>query len=182
MSATSASDRIEAYGAAILELARAEGQSERVEQELFTIARTFATSNEFRDALTNPQLPVERKQAIIDDLVSGRATSLTTGLVSLIVAVGRAADLTDIVNSFIARAAASRARAVAEVRSAVPLEPELVERLTAALNRATGKDLEVKVIVDPTVVGGIVARIGDTIIDGSVASRLANLRDVLRSA
>ncbi len=68
------------YGSAIFEVAKAEGQLERVEGELFTVARTFATSNELRDALTNPQLPIERKQGIIDDLIGGRASILSVGL------------------------------------------------------------------------------------------------------
>ncbi len=173
---------LDGYGAAIFEVAKAEGQLERLERELFTVARTFATSNELRDTLTNPQLPIERKQGIIDDLIGGRASTLTVGLVSFVVEVGRAADLPAIIDAFIARAASSRAKVVAEIRSAVPLEPEVLERLAAALSRATGKDLELKVIVDPSVIGGVVARVGDVVIDGSVARRLAMLREVMKSA
>ena len=192
MSAESASSRPEAshsesgaldgYGAAIFEVARAEGQLDRLERELFTVAQTFATSNELRDTLTNPQLPLERKQGIIDDLIGGRASTLTVGLVAFVVEVGRAADLPTIIDAFIARAAGSRSKAVAEIRSAVPLETEVVQRLSAALSRATGKDLELKVIVDPTVLGGIVARVGDVVIDGSVAHSLASLREAMKSA
>ena len=173
---------MEGYGAAIFEVAKAEGQLERIERELFTVARTFATSNELRDALTNPQLPIERKQGIIDDLIGGRASTLTVAFVSFVVEAGRATDLPSIIDAFIARAAASRAKAVAEIRSAVPLEPEVLERLGAALSRATGKDLELKVIVDPSVIGGVIARVGDIVIDGSVARRLASLREVMKSA
>jgi F-type H+-transporting ATPase subunit delta len=170
------------YGSAIFEAAKAEGQLERMERELFTVARTFATSNELREALTNPQLPIERKQGIIDDLIGARASNLTTAIVSFVVQAGRATDLPAIIDGFLARAAESRAKAVAEIRSAVPLEPDVVERLGAALSRATGKDLELKVIVDPSVIGGVVARVGDIVIDGSVASRLASLREVMKSA
>ncbi|HKY49338.1 MAG TPA: ATP synthase F1 subunit delta [Acidimicrobiia bacterium] len=192
MSAESSSSRPEAsrsdngvldgYGAAIFEVARAEGQLDRLERELFTVAQTFATSNELRDTLTNPSLPLERKQGIIDDLIGGRASTLTVGLVAFVVEVGRAADLPTIIDAFIARAAGSRSKAVAEIRSAVPLETEVVQRLSAALSRATGKDLELKVIVDPTVLGGIVARVGDVVIDGSVAHSLASLREAMKSA
>ncbi|HSL26689.1 MAG TPA: ATP synthase F1 subunit delta [Acidimicrobiia bacterium] len=181
MDERAATDRADAYGAAILELARAEGETERVERELFTIARTFATSHELRDTLTNPQVPAERKQGILDDLIGGHASTLTAGLVSFIVGQGRSSELPEIVDAFVARAAASRAKVVAEVRSAMPLEAPVLERLTAALSRATGKDVEIKVIVDPEIVGGIVARVGDTVIDGSVASRLAKFRETLRS-
>ncbi|HUO47084.1 MAG TPA: F0F1 ATP synthase subunit delta, partial [Acidimicrobiia bacterium] len=94
-------DPIQAYASAILEIGRAEGELERVERELLTVAQTFATSNELRDALTNPQLSFERKQGIIDDLIGGRASSLTVGLVSFIVGQGRATELTAIVDALV---------------------------------------------------------------------------------
>lgn len=172
-------DRINGYGSALLELATAEGELEKVERELFTIAQTFATSNELRDALTNTQIGRERKQGIIDDLIGSRASDLTVEAVSLIVNLGHASDLPAIVDAFVSKAAASRAKAVAEIRSAIPLEQKTLDRLTAALSRISGKELEVKVIVDPDVVGGIVARIGDTVIDGTVARKLESLRQAL---
>lgn len=175
-------DRISAYAAAVFELAKAEGELETLEKQLFTIARSFATSDELRDSLSNPRLPNERKQGIIDDLIGGRASTLTVGLVSFVVSQGRAADLPEIVDRFVALAAESRSKAVAEIRSAVKLDRAVVDRLATALSRVTGKSLEVKTIVDPAVVGGIVARVGDTVIDGSVARRLANLREVLKKS
>ena len=63
------------------------------------------------------------------------------------------------------------------MRSAVPLDAAQQERLAAALSQATGKQVEVKVIVDENVLGGIVARIGDTVIDGTVRRRLAQLKE-----
>ena len=68
---------------------------------------------------------------------------------------------------------------VAEVRSAVPLDDEQVQRLAEALSQATGKHVEVKVIVDPSVLGGVVARIGDTVIDGTVRHRLDQLEGAI---
>jgi F-type H+-transporting ATPase subunit delta len=68
---------------------------------------------------------------------------------------------------------------VGEVRTAIPLDDEQRRRLTEALERATGKKIELKVIVDPSVVGGIVARVGDTVIDGSIRHRLEQLREAL---
>ncbi len=172
-------DPLSGYGTAILEIARAEGDLERVERELYTVARTFATSNELREALTDPGLPTERKQGIIDDLIGGRASHLTLGLLSFIVGQGRASDFPAIVDAFVGQAAASRAKAIAEIRSALPLDQATIDRLTAVLSRVTGKDLEVKMVVDPEVLGGIVARVGDVVIDGSIAHRLAEMRQVL---
>ena len=176
-----AEDRIQGYASAIFEIARGEGELERVESELFQIARTFETSAELRDALTDPRLPQDRKQGIVDDLLGARADELTVSLVGFIVNLGHASDLPEIVDGFIARAASERQRSVAEVRSAIALDDETVARLETALAKATGKQVEVKVVVDPTVLGGIVARVGDTVIDGSVRSRLDTMRDTLQS-
>ena len=77
------------------------------------------------------------------------------------------------------RAAAEREHEVAEVRTAVDLDDEQRRRLTEALERATGKKIELKVIRDPTVIGGVVARVGDTVIDGTVRHRLEQLREAL---
>ncbi|MFW2340076.1 MAG: ATP synthase F1 subunit delta [Acidimicrobiia bacterium] len=176
-----AEDRIQGYAAAIFEIARGEGDLERVESELFQIARTFETSADLREALTDPRLPQDRKQGIVDDLLGTRAAELTVSLVGFIVGLGHASELPEIVDGFVAKAAADRQRAVAEVRSAVELDAETISRLESALAKATGKQVEVKVVVDPAVLGGIVARVGDTVIDGSVRSRLDTLRDTLQS-
>ncbi|REK21246.1 MAG: ATP synthase F1 subunit delta [Actinobacteria bacterium] len=174
-------DRINGYAKGFLELARAEGSLESVESELFSIAETLESSPELRSALTDPQLPNDKKTAIVDDLLGGKASSLTVGLVHLLVDQDRASELPSIARALVEIAAASRDRAVAEIRSAVPLDDQTIERLAAALGKATGKKLEVKAVVDESVVGGIVARVGDTVIDGSVAGRFQSLRNAVQS-
>ena len=92
---------------------------------------------------------------------------------------GRARELPEIVNRLVERAAAERQREVAEVRTAIMLDDEQRRRLTEALEKATGKQIELKVIQDPSVLGGVIARIGDTVIDGTVRRRLDQLREAL---
>jgi F-type H+-transporting ATPase subunit delta len=174
-------DRAAGYATAIFELARAEDQLERVETELGTIARALSTSPDLRSTLTDPQLPLERKQGIVDDLLGGRAAPLTLGLVQLIISQGRVSELADISRSLLETAAASRERALAEVRTAVPLDEATIERLAHALGQATGKRVEVRVTVDPTVIGGVVARVGDTVIDGSISRKVDELRQAVKS-
>lgn len=174
-------DRISGYAAGILEIARAEGNLERVENELYALGRQIEGSSELRAALTDPQLPLERKRAVVSDLLSGHASSLTVGLIEFLLGQNLASDVDAIAASLASQAAAARNRQLAEIRSAIPLEPQTVERLAAALGRATGTTLEVKTVVDPSVVGGIVARVGDTVIDGSVASKLDSLRTALQA-
>jgi F-type H+-transporting ATPase subunit delta len=171
--------RIDGYANALFEVARVEGSLGEVEDELFRFARTLEGSDELRSVLTDPAIPAERRQGVVEDLLGGRASPTTANLVSFVVGAGRARDLPAIIDRLVQRVAAERSREVAEVRSAIELDDATVARLAAALESATGKQLEVKVIVDPSVLGGIVAQVGDTVIDGTVRTRLEQLRDVI---
>ena len=170
--------RKEAYAAAFFAVAQAEGALEDVEDELFRVSRTIAGDDRLRSVLTDPSIPVEARQGVIEDLLRA-ARPITRSLVAFVVGAGRARDLPDIVDEFLKMAAGARQREVAEVTSAVPLDEAQKERLAQALSNATGKQVEVLVIVDPYVLGGLRARIGDRVIDGTVRTRLEKLRDVL---
>jgi F-type H+-transporting ATPase subunit delta len=172
-------DRIDGYAKGLFEIARAEGTLDEVEDELFRFARSVESSDALRDTLTDELIPAARRQAIVEDLLGGRATTTTVQLVSLVVGSGRGRDLPAIINKLVERAAETKDRAVAEVRSAVILSEDQRTRLAAALVNATGKQVELKVVVDPTVLGGLVATVGDTVIDGSVNSRLDQLKSLL---
>jgi F-type H+-transporting ATPase subunit delta len=114
---------------------------------------------------------------VVEELMARTAIPTSVGLVAMVVAGDRAADLPAIVDRFLELSAAERQRDVAEVRSAVPLDDHLRERLAEALSRAVGKEVEVKVVVDPAVLGGVVARVGDTVIDGTIRHRLEELKE-----
>lgn len=175
----SVDDRTKGYAAGILAIARGEGQLERVESELFQIGRAIESTPELYDALADPRIPTEKKQAIITDTLGGRAADLTVSIATFIVAAGRGQEMGAIADALSAEAAASRDQEVAIVRSAVALDDETVSRLAVALGKATGKKVDIKVIVDPAVVGGLVATVGDTVIDGSVRTKLDSLRAAL---
>jgi len=170
-------DRIEAYAEGMLNIAKAEGTLNEVSDELFRFARALEGSDELRAALTDPHLPASRRQQIVEDLLGSQASPTTVALVSMAVGAGRARDLPAVIDSLVAKAAAQEDKAVAEVRSVVELTEDQRTRLAAAIGKATGKTVEVKVIIDPTVLGGLVTTIGDTVIDGSVRSRLDQLKN-----
>jgi F-type H+-transporting ATPase subunit delta len=172
-------DRIDAYASALFEVAKAEGTLDEVEDELFRFGRSLEGSDELRNALTDELVPADRRQAIVEDLLGGKASPTTTSLVSFVVGSGRGRDLPAIIGKLVEMAAAEKQRAVAEVRSAIPLNDDQKARLAAALANATGKQVEVKVIVDPSVLGGLVATIDDTVIDGTVRTRLDQLKALL---
>ncbi|MBA2609015.1 MAG: ATP synthase F1 subunit delta [Actinobacteria bacterium] len=169
--------RAEGYAAAFYAVAEAEDAVAAVEDELHAVARALESNDELRTTLTDQAVPAELRQGIVEDLLGSRANPVTTSLVSFVVGAGRARELPAIVDAFVAKAADSRAEAVAEVRSAVALDDDQKARLAAALSKETGKKISVKVTVDPSVLGGIVAQIGDTVIDGSVRHRLDQLKE-----
>jgi F-type H+-transporting ATPase subunit delta len=171
--------RVDMYASALFEIARAEGQLDEVEDELFRFARNLEGSDELKNVLTDDLIPAEKRLAVVEDLLGGKATPTTVQLVSLVVGTGRGRELPAIINRLVERAAAAKSRTVAEVRSAVPLDEDQQARLAAALANATGKEVELKVVVDPSVLGGLVATVGDTVIDGTVRARLEQLTSLL---
>ena len=173
------SDRTNAYADALLTVARAEGRLDEVEDELFRFARSLEASDSLRTTLTDDQIPPAKRQAVLEDLLGGKASPTTVQLLSFVVGSGRAGELPSIISTLVDRAAGLKSRALAEVRTAVPLTDEQKTRVAAALANATGKQIELKVVVDPAVMGGIVAQVGDTVIDGSVRSRLDQIKSLL---
>jgi F-type H+-transporting ATPase subunit delta len=171
-----ADDRSLAYAQALFNVAGTEGNLAEVEDELFRFARTLEASDELRTTLTDAALPVSRRQQIVEDLLGGKANPVTVALASMVVGTGRSRDLVAIIDELVKISATEANKELAEVRSAVPLTEDQQARLAEALGKATGKTLEVKVVVDPTVLGGVVAQVGDTVIDGSVRSRLEQLK------
>jgi F-type H+-transporting ATPase subunit delta len=170
-------DRVESYAQALLGVARAEGRVGAIEDDLFRFARALDASDDLRMALGDRNVPAERRIAIVDELMAGTALPVSMGLVSMVVGADRASELPAVIDRFLELSAEERQHEVAEVRAAVPLDERLRERLAQALSDATGKQVEVKVVVDPNVLGGVVARIGDTVIDGSVRHRLDQLKE-----
>jgi F-type H+-transporting ATPase subunit delta len=172
-------DRIDAWAQALLDIAQSEDNLSEVEDELFRFSRIVEGNDDLRMALSNPGQPAERRAAIVDELLEHRSLQMTRAIAAFVVGAGRGHDLPAIVTRFVELAAQSREHEVAEVRSAVPLDDAQVQRLAQALSRATNKNIEVRVVVEPDLMGGIVATIGDTVIDGTVRHRLDQLKETL---
>ncbi len=175
-------ERIRGYASALFAVAEAEGETKPVEEQLYAFANLLERDARIRDALTNPALPTENKKGVIRDVLGDRANPVALNLLGLIVELGRGRELGAIVDELAAVAAERRQHQVAEVRSAVPLDEARTKRLEAALSRATGRTVEVKVVVDPGVIGGIVAHVGDEVFDGTLRSRLQEARQRLAGA
>jgi F-type H+-transporting ATPase subunit delta len=175
-------DLVRGYAQALFAVARAEGELEQVETQLYAFAKLVGRDHRVRDALLDPALPADNKRGLIRDTLGERANPIAVNLLAFLVEQGRARELDRVIEAMAQVSAESRRHALAEVRSAVPLDDAQRERLARALSQATGHEVEVRVTVDPSLLGGIVARIGDTIIDGSVRSRLDEAKQQLAGA
>ncbi len=171
--------QVQGYARALFSVAEAEGALDDVEDELFRFSATLQQQGELREALTDLALPFERKRAMLEELLSDRASRHTVALLTFVVEQGRARELPAIVDRLVELASERRQREVAEVRVAVELDEQQRTRLAEALARATGKRVELKVVHDPSVVGGVFARVGDQVIDGTVRNRLTQARELL---
>lgn len=152
--------------------AQRSGGLDDVEDELFRFSRILSGNNELRTALTDRVASVEAKAALLHTLLGGRARPVTERLVTRLVTAPRGRSLDNGIESLSKLAAARRNRMVAEVVSAVPLSDQQKARLGAALARIYGRQVHLNLDVDPTILGGVRVRIGDEIINGSIADRL----------
>jgi F-type H+-transporting ATPase subunit delta len=167
-------EQTHAYARAALAVAEAEGATEVVERELDAVARALDGNEELRAAVTDQQVPLGRRLGMVDGDLLASAHPATRTTLAMLLAADRLAALGSIVAAM--RELADSGRVMAEVTVAVPLDEARRTALTAALERATGRELDVRFVVDPTVVGGVRATVGDTVIDGSLLRRLTDLR------
>ena len=164
---------------ALFTAAERAGELERVEDEIFRFSRIYQGAADLRQALTDPVVPDEQKRAVVDDLLAGKARDVTVRLVTELIGRGRTHDLDRALAALAEQAAARRGRVVAEVRTAVELDDARLERLGAALERETGRRVELHVIIDPGVVGSLAVRVGDELYDGTVRRQLDAARERL---
>jgi F-type H+-transporting ATPase subunit delta len=165
-----------AYAQAVVALARGEGALDTVADELLTIARAVGDNDGLRQRLTDNNLPVGNRLTFVESDALRAAHPASRTALAMLIAADRAGELPAIAEEVAGIAASARDEVVAEVRVAVPLDEPRKQALKQALERATGKKLDLKVYVDESVVGGVRARIGDTVIDGSLSRRLEDLR------
>jgi F-type H+-transporting ATPase subunit delta len=161
---------------AIVETADAAGQLDDLEDELFRFGRIVNAESELRFTLSNPFIQADRKRALVDDLLSGKVTAATLRLVTQAAIYPRGRSLDASLEVYAGLAAQRRERLVAQVRVAAKLTVRQRSRLRAALSTMYGHEVHLNVVLDPNVVGGMSVQIGDELIDGSTASRLAELR------
>lgn len=166
----------QAYAQAVHAIAVAEGALDIVESELSSIAEVVTADPAVVSRLSDRQLPLEQRLRFLDGGVLGTAHPVTRAAIAMLIGAERIGHVRDVVTALSERSATGAGLTYAEVQVAHPLSRAQTNRLQSALEKATGAKLTMRVVVDPSIVGGVRARIGDTVIDGSIARRLSQLR------
>ncbi len=165
------------YAKALLDVVRLEGDPQQAEQDLAAFVDLLAQHPTLQKVLTNPAIPAPSKRAAVQALVD-RATPMTAvgKLLLLLAERDRLELLPELLASFHAGVLDLLHVVQAEVTTATALAPDRADALRTRLEEVTGRAVIVRAHVDPAIIGGVVARIGSTVYDGSVATQLARMR------
>ena len=174
-----AEERVDGYATAVLESLESQASLARVQDELFRFHQIVGGSEELGTALSSRDLDGDVRAKIVVDLLEGRSDPTTVRLAAYATHIGRSRDYHNLLAHLVDRVAAERNRRLADVRSAVELDDSQQADLASALGRVVGHEVEVRVTVDPYVLAGFVATVGDTVVDGSARHRLELLKDRL---
>ena len=172
-------ERLDGYARGVLESVDDRSELSEIEDALFRFERIVAGSVELTEALTGRDLPPEARAGLVADLLGTKAGLATTRLAAYAATVGRPRDYLALLEFLVARVAAEADRRIADVRAMTEMTDDQQQRLATALSHIVGQRIEVRVLVDPGVLGGFVASIGDTVVDGSIRHRLDLLKERL---
>lgn len=168
------------YARALFDVARAESDPGKVQQDLSAVLAAIDGSAELSAVLTNRSVPETARRAVIVAVAEKvGAAPVVVKLLALLAERRRLDLLPDVAAVYGERLLEFQNVLQAEVRTAAPLAPEAARALEASLARATGKQIAMRVTVDRSLLGGVVARVGSTVYDGSVRTQLKKMRDQL---
>lgn len=169
------------YAKALVQLAADEGAVDKFQDELSGVEALLAGNPELGSLLSNPAYGIEEKLAILKDISAKKQLSTTiSNAILLLQERNRLSCLGAIVTSYSVLADELSGIVRPVVTSAFPLAADRIAEIQGALEKSTGRKVVLKVEVDPSLIGGIVTRIGDKVLDGSVKTELTRIEDILQ--
>jgi len=168
------------YAEALYAIAEREKSVDAIEQELIAVDAVVRENRDLQKVLYHPRITSEDKKSVLSELLSGKVSQVTMEFLNLLVDRQREQFLSVIVEYYVNLANKARNITEARITSAIELTADEQKALAALLDKITGKKVETSFNVDPSLIGGVVVRIGDRVIDGSIRTRLATLREHLR--
>jgi F-type H+-transporting ATPase subunit delta len=167
------------YARALFEMAQAEDVVRRIEEELFRLRELLKKNPELLQFLRDPNVTREGKRKALAELFEGRVHPLTLNALLTLADQDRGNRVLRVIEEFLTIASAARQKVTGEITTALPLDAALLQRLTAELSRVTGKNVELFQRSDPAILGGVIVKIGDQIIDGSLRRKLNQMKERL---
>lgn len=167
------------YSAALYELAEKANTIDQIEAELIAMNQILQEHTDLQKILYHPQITAAAKKELLDQLFKGKISELALNFIQLLVDRRRETFFGDITAEFIAQANAARNIVEARVTTVVSLKDKEKSAFEKLLARLTGKKVQVSYATDPSLIGGVLIRIGDKVIDGTIKTKLAALGDRL---
>jgi F-type H+-transporting ATPase subunit delta len=169
------------YAKAIFAVGQEQGKYEEYNEVLAGVAGLFTSIPEIIDALTNPLYPMDIREKVMAGMIdSMEVDSVMGNFLNLLVQKKRAEILPEIAEEYKTMVDEEKNISHGTVVSAVELSDELQQNVQATLEKLTGKKVELTTSVDPSIIGGIIAKVGDLVLDGSIKTQLAGLKDSIK--
>lgn len=172
------------YARALFDVARKEGDVQQAGRDIGAFARLVAGHEMLMRTFANPAIPAARKRAVVEQLLGrmGTVSPIVSKLVLMLAERDRLSLLPDLVTAYEARLMEDAKVVRARLTTAVALPADRISALQQGLARATGRQVQLDATVDPSIIGGAVARIGSTVYDGSVTTQLQKVKERLTAA
>ncbi|MBA3014635.1 MAG: F0F1 ATP synthase subunit delta [Proteobacteria bacterium] len=171
------------YAKALFSVAQEENAFDDYAKSLKEIVTAMTTYPEVKDGLTNVMYPVDVRCKVMAHIAEAQgATQIIKNFLDLVIQKKRAAFLPEIAEAFQALIDAQRNICQGTVVTAMPLSAELNEKIQATLEKITGKKVVISTKVDPAILGGIIAKVGDLVMDGSIRSQLQGLKESIKGS
>jgi len=171
------------YAKALFAVGKDDGALDSYIEPLQNFAQMYRDLPEMSDALTNPMYPQDVKEKVMEELVKAASLSqVMANFLNLLVQKGRAEVLPDIAETFQAMVDQERNICQGTVVSAMALSADLQEKVKSTLENITGKQVVLSAEVDPAIIGGIIAKVGDLVLDGSIKTQLASLKESIKGS
>ena len=169
------------YATALFSAATKAGVVDGVESDLGLVSYTLESSRGLVDAMKSPLVPASTKREILKSIFGDKVDPITLSYLYLLVDKRREEGMLQTEEEYILLANEARGMVSADVTTAVELDKEQETLIKAKLSKMTGKTVEIVKIIDSRIMGGVLVKIGDRVIDGSVRGQLAALRETLLS-
>ncbi len=167
---------VKSYAEALFQVARAEGALDRVEEELTRLNTSLDSNAELREILSDSKISFEGKKSALSEIFGGKISPITLHWINMIVDQDRQRRLPTIIEAFFTSAQEAREKVTAEVVTSVPLPEDQADRLAQELSKVTKKRVFLKPMVDDSILGGVIVKIENKVIDGSIKHRLEEVK------